>query len=205
MAGKWANIFIFCLASISPDGSTLLSCGDASAIYVHRIMPQHNGGSLVFEQLAKYDIPMPSPSSLPSPASSTLQPEPVPYPPYAFVDGIWVFATSYGRGRYGCIAPPACFSTAWSADGSKFAAASQDGVVRVWDVRSGEPLPCGKWETGQGRSQLEAGESSSGRRRADDWNEQMGGAPPWGVRTLKFAKNASGREVLVCTEVSAEC
>ncbi len=30
----------------------------------------------------------------------------------------------------------ACFSTTWSSDGSKFAVASQDGVVSVWDVRS---------------------------------------------------------------------
>lgn len=195
------------VASISPDGSTILSCGDASTIYVHRIKPQRDGGSLAFEPLTKYEIPMPSPSSMPAPppsSSSMISPDLSAVPPYVFVDGAWVFASPYSsHGRYGA-APPACFSTAWSADGSKFAAASQDGVVRVWDVRSGEPLPCGKWETGQGRSQLEASTSSSSRRRADDWHDQMGGAPPWGVRTLKFARNASGREVLVYTEVSSE-
>ncbi|CBQ69987.1 conserved hypothetical protein [Sporisorium reilianum SRZ2] len=34
----------------------------------------------------------------------------------------------------------ACFSTTWSPDGSKFAVASQDGVVSVWDVRSSKRL-----------------------------------------------------------------
>lgn len=34
----------------------------------------------------------------------------------------------------------ACFSTTWSPDGSKFAVASQDGVVSVWDVRSSTRL-----------------------------------------------------------------
>lgn len=34
----------------------------------------------------------------------------------------------------------ACFSTSWSPDGSKFAVASQDGVVSVWDVRSSRRL-----------------------------------------------------------------
>lgn len=34
----------------------------------------------------------------------------------------------------------ACFSTSWSPDGSKFAVASQDGIVSVWDVRSSRRL-----------------------------------------------------------------
>ncbi|SOV07687.1 uncharacterized protein UDID_07992 [Ustilago sp. UG-2017a] len=34
----------------------------------------------------------------------------------------------------------ACFSTTWSPDGSKFAVASQDGIVSVWDVRSSTRL-----------------------------------------------------------------
>uniref|UniRef100_V5EXS8 Uncharacterized protein n=1 Tax=Kalmanozyma brasiliensis (strain GHG001) TaxID=1365824 RepID=V5EXS8_KALBG len=34
----------------------------------------------------------------------------------------------------------ACFSTTWSSDGTKFAVASQDGVVSVWDVRSSRRL-----------------------------------------------------------------
>lgn len=167
----------------------------------------------MFEELARYEIPSPSPitpMSTPAPpishsstyANHSISPENgFIYPPYAFVDGRWVYAVSYtGYGRYAGEAPPACFTTAWSNDGTKFAAASQDGVIRVWDVRSGEPLSCGRWETGQGRSQLDPGPSSSSGRRAEDL-DQLGGAP-WGVRTLKFAKNASGREVLVFTEVS---
>ena len=34
----------------------------------------------------------------------------------------------------------ASFSTAFSADGTKFAIASQEGVVAVWDVRSTKPI-----------------------------------------------------------------
>ncbi|PWY99383.1 hypothetical protein BCV70DRAFT_162460 [Testicularia cyperi] len=34
----------------------------------------------------------------------------------------------------------ACFGTTWSPDGSKFAVASQDGIVSVWDVRSSHKL-----------------------------------------------------------------
>lgn len=164
-------------------------------------MPRRHGRGLDFEPLAKYEVPLPSISSIPPPSAFPYPSDFSTYQPYAFVDGNWVFSIGMpGQGHYGA-APPACFSTAWSADGSKFAAASQDGVVRVWDVRSGEPLPYGKWETGQGRSELEASSSDSGRRRVDDWQDHSGGAPPWGVRTLKFAKNASGREVLVFTEV----
>lgn len=37
-------------------------------------------------------------------------------------------------------AADASFSTAWSADGRKFAVSSQNGEVRVWDVRSTKPL-----------------------------------------------------------------
>ena len=82
----------------------------------------------------------------------------------------------------------------------RFAVASQEGAVRVWDVRSKEPLPGAAWETGP-RSD---GEDSSGSN-VDPQRalfEFTGGAPPWGVRSLKFIKNASGKELLVFTEVS---
>lgn len=38
------------------------------------------------------------------------------------------------------IAPCACFTTAWTADGRKFAVAAQEGVLVVWDVRSSAPV-----------------------------------------------------------------
>lgn len=109
----------------------------------------------------------------------------------------------------------------------RFAVASQEGMVRVWDVRSKEPLGCAGWETGPGGATAAAAaanrpESASTSGSADDrlrsaiataalnydtqraLFEFTGGAPPWGVRSLKFARNASGREVLVFTEVSIE-
>lgn len=143
-----------------------------------------------------------------------------------------------------------CFATAWNRDGSKFAVASQEGMVLVWDVRSGEPLQGGHWETVRGGDEDEKGKLMSmgmsmgmgmgmgmpapaSRMRAvtlngtwtrdaegewvrdsdgdgdgglgvDDlgaWYANRAIAPSWGVRVLKFAKNASGREVLVFTEV----
>ncbi|KAN0062891.1 hypothetical protein ACQY0O_004712 [Thecaphora frezii] len=43
----------------------------------------------------------------------------------------------------------ASFSTTWSPDGSKFAVASQDGIVSVWDVRSSRPLASlSTWQAG---------------------------------------------------------
>ncbi|KAI5120133.1 hypothetical protein M0805_001901 [Coniferiporia weirii] len=188
--------------SISPDGSTILSCGDASTVYLHRILPVRHGATLLFEPLAQYNMPVPTPPSDPRP-SPPMAPHALDSPPssfsaylpFAFIDGAWVVASShpFGDGD-GNPALPACFTTAWSADGMKFAVASQEGVVRVWDVRSNEPLAGAGWVTGRDSS-------AAGRSPADmQWFEQAGTAPPWAVRALKFAKNASGREVLVFTE-----
>jgi WD40 repeat protein len=41
---------------------------------------------------------------------------------------------------HGAGALPASFCTAFSPSGSKFAVASQEGMVAVWDVRSGKPM-----------------------------------------------------------------
>lgn len=116
-------------------------------------------------------------------------------------------------------------------------------MVLVWDVRSGEPLQGGRWETVRVEDEDEKGKAMSigmsmgmgmpvpappsAWMRAvtmngtwtrdpegewvrdsglaeDDlgaWYANRATAPSWGVRVLKFAKNASGREVLVFTEV----
>ena len=87
--------------------------------------------------------------------------------------------------------------TAWSADGTRFAAAGQEGAVRVWDVRSQNPLEGASWET---VPDVREGNEVSNLIAA--WYDHPGAAPPWGVRALKFARNASGREILVFTEVS---
>ncbi|OCB91791.1 hypothetical protein A7U60_g935 [Sanghuangporus baumii] len=239
--------------SISPDGSTVLSCGDASTIYLHRILPVRDGSTLLFEPLATYTIPPPTPlPPLPPPSSSPVsqgrtflhryvgQNDPGgQYLPFAFVNGSWVLAGPhpYLSDVSGMEIPPACFTTAWSADGMRFAVASQEGMVRVWDVRSKEPLGCAGWETGPGGAAAAAAAASASASVAsasasdatsgvtgtaqDGRDESLssaiataalnydtqralfeftGGAPPWGVRSLKFARNASGREVLVFTE-----
>ncbi|KAL5514152.1 hypothetical protein ACEPAG_2240 [Sanghuangporus baumii] len=235
--------------SISPDGSTVLSCGDASTIYLHRILPVRDGSTLLFEPLATYTIPPPTPlPPIPPPSSSPVsqrrtflhryvgQNDPGgQYLPFAFVNGSWVLAGPhpYLNDVSGMEIPPACFTTAWSADGMRFAVASQEGMVRVWDVRSKEPLGCAGWETGPGgaaaaaaaaaaSASVSASDATSGAIvGAQDGDESLssaiataalnydtqralfeftGGAPPWGVRSLKFARNASGREVLVFTE-----
>lgn len=121
-------------ASISPDGSTLLSCGDSSTVHLHRISPWAPGMPLKFEHIASYMLPQATMDN-----SSLITTPPIsPYLPYAFVDGQWTVG-----GGPSC----SCFSTAWNSDGSKFAVASQEGMVVVWDVRSGEPLPKARWET----------------------------------------------------------
>ncbi|EEB94662.1 hypothetical protein MPER_06488, partial [Moniliophthora perniciosa FA553] len=82
-------------SSISPDGRTLLSVGDSSKVYLHRI----SGGSrLEFSHITTLQIPPPDRSPL-------------------------TYTTSLA----------ASFSTAFSADGTKYAVASQEGVVAVWD------------------------------------------------------------------------
>nr|CDI56041.1 wd40 repeat-like protein [Melanopsichium pennsylvanicum 4] len=56
----------------------------------------------------------------------------------------------------------ACFSTTWSPDASKFAVASQDGVVSVWDVRSSKRLA--------GVSTSQGGGGGSGAARVVKWS-----------------------------------
>lgn len=62
------------------------------------------------------------------------------------------------------------FSTAWSADGLKFAVSSQDGLCTVWDIRSSKPLE--KFFT---RNQTPS-------------------------RAVKFTSNAASKELMVFTE-----
>ena len=38
------------------------------------------------------------------------------------------------------MAPRACFTTAWTSDGHKFAIAAQEGALAVWDVQSSVPV-----------------------------------------------------------------
>lgn len=99
---------------------------------------------------------------------------------------------------------PASFSTAFSADGSKFAVASQEGVVVVWDVRSTKPLKV--FSTDKSRTTLSgrvATGAASGWMYDAPWDWARGGtrAPGWGVRSVKFSPPGVGREVMTFTEV----
>ncbi|KAJ7222945.1 hypothetical protein C8J57DRAFT_1453676 [Mycena rebaudengoi] len=84
----------------------------------------------------------------------------------------------------------ASFSTAFSADGSKYAVAAQEGAVVVWDVRSTRPLKV--FQTDKER----------GPPGADDpaeWQSGRSHGPGWSARNVKFG-GSPGREVMVFTE-----
>ena len=58
---------------------------------------------------------------------------------------VFLFDISYPSGEYRKVATyqatkDASFSCAWNASSDKFAIASQDGFVSVWDVRSSQKL-----------------------------------------------------------------
>ncbi|KAH7913785.1 hypothetical protein BJ138DRAFT_1133846 [Hygrophoropsis aurantiaca] len=102
--------------------------------------------------------------------------------------------------------PSASFSTAFSKDGMKFAVASQEGVVAVWDVRSSKPLKVLHTD----RMRMPVGQPGNGHgsgRLSDspwDWTRGHSRAPGWGVRSLKFGAGgypgSSGHEIMTFTE-----
>lgn len=164
------------LASISPDGRTLLSVGDSPDVYLHRIT---GGARVSFSLMMKLSL---------SPYINFI-------PSYSY--GL---ITPYSTG-----APvPASFSTAFSANGSKFAVASQEGVVVVWDVRSSKPLKV--IQTDKDRSSNTGSHATGGAsgwiyESAFDWARGSQKAPGWGVRSVKFSPRGVGREVMTFTEV----
>ncbi|KAI9439695.1 WD40-repeat-containing domain protein [Lactarius indigo] len=106
---------------------------------------------------------------------------------------------------------PASFCTAFSPSGSKFAVASQEGMVAVWDVRSRKPmkvfttdrgrLPPGS-SGGMGRSGSRPMGTASGWLYEDTWDWTMPAhrAPGWGVRNVKFSSGIDGKELMTFTE-----
>lgn len=101
----------------------------------------------------------------------------------------------------------AAFSTAFSGDGSKFAVASQEGVVAVWDVRSTRPLKVFHTDKsrGTGPNGLVGNGGASGWLSDEPWEWTRGTkAPGWCVRSVKFNRGEGGRmgkEVMAFTEV----
>ncbi|KJA16198.1 hypothetical protein HYPSUDRAFT_47634 [Hypholoma sublateritium FD-334 SS-4] len=169
-------------SSISPDGRTLLSVGDSNKIYFHQIT---GGARISFQPITTLVIPPPDSSPLAYSSSSS----PV-YP-----------ASSY-------TSLAAAFSTAFSGDGSKFAVASQEGVVAVWDVRSTKPMKVfhtNKTRGGGLDGSVTVGNGgASGWLSDDPWEWTRGTkAPGWCVRNVKFNSGEGarlGREVMAFTE-----
>ncbi|KAH7320510.1 WD40-repeat-containing domain protein, partial [Rhizoctonia solani] len=117
------------------------------------------------------------------------------------------------------------FTSAWSANGLQFAAASQDGTVTVWDVRSSRPLS--SWRipqrSGYRPRSVESSPAQSstsplsspylGAPRPYDsrfagaymnteqflWDPSTPG-PGHGIRSLRFSPAGGNREMLVFTE-----
>jgi WD40 repeat protein len=101
----------------------------------------------------------------------------------------------------------ASFSTAFSENGHKFAVASQEGVVAVWDVRSSNPLKV--FDIDKDRS-YDASARGGSTATSSEWIDESwsfaagaghGGGPGWCARNVKFAPGGSS-EVMTFTEVS---
>lgn len=151
---------------MSPDGRTLLSVGDSTKVFLHRI----SGGSrLTFDPITTLSVPPPDPSSL-------------------------YFTSNLA----------ASFSTAFSANGTKFAVASQEGSVVIWDVRSSKPLKVFQTDKTRVYMDKHVDNGGPGGWLSDDpfeWTRGSCRAPGWGVRNVKFGSANSGKEILTFTEV----
>ncbi|KAJ7605620.1 hypothetical protein DFH06DRAFT_1252619 [Mycena polygramma] len=145
-------------SSISPDGRTLLSVGDSSKVFLHRL----TGGSRI---------------TATSIATLTLPPTSNPFSSPALV---------------------ASFSTAFSADGSKYAVASQEGAVAVWDVRSTRPLKVFHTDKTRGCARTSASTTWLSED-PQEWSHRKSRGPGWSARNVKFG-GRPGRELMLFTE-----
>ncbi|KAK7676507.1 hypothetical protein QCA50_020525 [Cerrena zonata] len=110
-------------------------------------------------------------------------------------------ASSYNH-PYSSSAVPASFSTAFSANGSKFAVASQEGVVVVWDVGGTKPLKIIQTDKSRSSEGLSSGNgfASEWVFVSWDWTRNNGSAPGLGMRSIKFSPRGSGQEIMTFTE-----
>ncbi|KAJ7196831.1 hypothetical protein GGX14DRAFT_472927 [Mycena pura] len=92
----------------------------------------------------------------------------------------------------------ASFSTAFSADGSKYAVASQEGAVAVWDVRSTKPLKVFSTDKKRGTSRM-GGSTTWLSEDPQEWNHWKSRGPGWSARVVKFG-GRPGRELMLFTE-----
>ncbi|KAJ9104434.1 hypothetical protein QFC21_001929 [Naganishia friedmannii] len=86
------------------------------------------------------------------------------------------------------------FSTSWSKDGKKFAVASQDGVVTVWDHRSSDPLAKLHTRTRHDIGRFDYEDTYYWRSAAADGSRR----DP--ARVVKFSPPGSDRDLLVFSE-----
>lgn len=95
----------------------------------------------------------------------------------------------------------ASFSTAFSANGMKFAVASQEGMVAVWDVRSSKPMKVFHTDKSRCSSTATGNGSATGWLSDDPWEWARANtrAPGWSVRNVKFG-GSGGKEILTFTE-----
>ncbi|RDB29320.1 hypothetical protein Hypma_014894 [Hypsizygus marmoreus] len=95
----------------------------------------------------------------------------------------------------------ASFSTAFSSNGLKFAVASQEGLVAVWDVRSSKPMKV--FQTEKTRMPAGNGNGSASGWLVDeifDWTGNGSSKPPgWSVRNVKFG-GSGNKEIMTFTE-----
>lgn len=89
----------------------------------------------------------------------------------------------------------ASFSTAFSSNGSKYAVASQEGVLVVWDVRSTKPLKV--FQTDKTRLPASGNGGATGWL-SDEFGDWTRGGDGWSVRNVKFG--GSAKEVMTFTE-----
>lgn len=96
------------------------------------------------------------------------------------VGGLGNLGSLGGLGLGQTTPPPAtsCFSSAWSADGSRVCVASQEGVVVVWDVRAASVSSSGTRT------------NSKGKEREEDVN--VGVVAKWETRPDEFSRGGGG-------------
>lgn len=89
----------------------------------------------------------------------------------------------------------------------KFAIASQEGVVAIWDVRSTKPMKVIQTD----KTRLPVGHPGNGDANSMlsddpwDWTRGTSKAPGWGARNVKFGAGGThgypGHEIMTFTEV----
>ncbi|KAG5635719.1 hypothetical protein H0H81_010324, partial [Sphagnurus paluster] len=92
----------------------------------------------------------------------------------------------------------ASFSSSFSADGSKFAVASQEGLLAVWDVRSSKPMKV--FHADRSRNPVANGGASGWLADEPvDWTGASFKPPGWSVRNVTFG-GSGDKEIMTFTE-----